>query len=88
MSDDLVETMNPEIRTYLNKFNSTLEPIKVMLRYKKDDLTYSDWIAFVERTQASILRNPDQYLGPELPEKESLDIIVKTIFRNFLDHVH
>ena len=80
--------MDPEIGTYLKKFNTSLEPIKIMLINKKDGLTHSDWLGFVERTKASIIRNPDQYLGPELPEQESLEVIVKTIFTNFLNNLN
>ncbi|HMI67056.1 MAG TPA: hypothetical protein VK517_13515 [Cyclobacteriaceae bacterium] len=77
--------MNPEIVLYKEQFNATLDPIKAMLIDKKNRLSYEDWRAFVDRTESSILRNPDQYLGSELPEQESLNFIVNGIFREFLD---
>jgi len=80
--------MDPEILTYKKQFNVTLEPFKVMLINRKETLAYHDWRALVERTESSILRNPDQYLGTELPEQESLAIIVKNIFQDFLDNLN
>ena len=80
--------MDPEIVTYKKQFNVTLEPIKVMLVDRKGTLGYHDWKALVERTEASILRNPDQYLGKELPEQESLNIIVKNIFEEFMENLN
>ena len=78
--------MDPEIVTYKKQFNVTLEPFKAMLINRKETLADHDWRALVERTESSILRNPDQYLGTELPEQESLTIIVRNIFRDFLDN--
>jgi hypothetical protein len=78
--------MNPEIITYKKQFNLILEPFKVMLMDRKETLAYQDWRALVERTESGILRNPDQYLGTELPEQESLAIIVKNIFQDFLEN--
>jgi hypothetical protein len=80
--------MNPEIITYKKQFNVTLEPIKVMLLDRKYTLEHTEWVALVERTESSILRNPDQYLGKELPEQESLNIIVKNIFEEFLHNLN
>lgn len=80
--------MNPEIATYKELFDKTLEPIKVMLLYRKDTLAHKEWMGFVERTKSSIMRNPDQYLGAELPEQESLNIIVTKIFDDFLGNLN
>ncbi len=80
--------MDPEIELYRKQFDMTLEPFKVMLKEKKQTLAYQDWRALVERTTSSILKNPDQYLGKELPEQESLNIIVKNIFEEFLGNLN
>ena len=80
--------MDPEIALYKKQFNVTLEPFKVMLINRKETLAYHDWRALVERTESSIINNPDQYLGAELPERESLTIIIKNIFEDFLDKLN
>jgi hypothetical protein len=80
--------MDPEIVMYKKQFNIALEPFKDMLMNRKATLAYPDWRALVERTESSILRNPDQYLGQELPEQESLNVIVKDIFEEFLGNLN
>ena len=81
-----MKPMDPEIELYKKQFDMTLEPFKAMLTERKQTLAYQDWRALVERTTSSILNNPDQYLGRELPEQESLNVIVKNIFKEFLSN--
>jgi len=76
--------MTNEITLFKTKFNRSLEPIKVMLVSRKDVLNEKDWDAFVKKTEGSIMRNPEQYLGRELPESEVLRAIVKEIFTEFV----
>jgi hypothetical protein len=80
--------MDPEIELYKKQFNVTLEPFKDMLIERKGTLAYRDWRALVERTESGILKNPDQYLGKDLPEEESLNVIVKNIFEEFLGNLN
>jgi len=76
--------MPEEIISFKMKFNRSLEPIKVMLISRKDELDEKAWSAFVEKTENSIIRHPEQYLGSELPQPKTLRIIVKTIFKEFV----
>ena len=76
--------MTDEITSIKMKFNRSLEPIKVMLVDKKAKLHKDDWTAFLEMTQDSIIRCPDQYLGADLPHPEILKTIVKEIFMDFI----
>ena len=76
--------MTAELKTHKLKFNRTLEPFKVMLVNRKTQLTHMDWIDLVNRTKEGILSQPDQYLGKELPDAETLSKIVDRIFVDFL----
>ena len=77
-----------EITEFKMKFNRSLEPIKVMLINRKEKLGQEDWLRFVELTKSSVIQNPDQYLGRELPQHEILTMIVQGIFDDFLRHVN
>lgn len=69
---------------YRRRFNIALEPIKVMLVNKKRTLTLVRWLGFVHRTKQSVMTNPDQYLGDQLPPKDVMEPIVSSIFSEFL----
>lgn len=76
--------MDRETAYYRRKFNTALEPIKVMLVNKKRTQTLSTWLAFVNKTKASVLLRPSEYLGENLPPKEVTDQIVDSLFSDFL----
>lgn len=76
--------MTPEIKTHKLKFNRTLEPFKVMLVNRRTQLAHLDWIDLVNRTKEGILSRPDQYLGKDLPDAETLAKVVDKIFVDFL----
>lgn len=76
--------MDRETAYYRRKFNTALEPIKVMLVNKKRTLTLATWLAFVNRTKSSVLSAPTEYLGENLPPKELTDQIVDSLFSDFL----
>jgi hypothetical protein len=76
--------MDRETAFYRRKFNTALEPIKVMLVNKKRTLTLATWMAFVNKTKASVLERPVEYLGDNLPEKELTSQIVDSLFSDFL----
>lgn len=69
---------------YKAKFNRALEPIKVMLVNRRGNLTKEQWLKFVDKTMISVIHHPDQYLGKEIPERETLVFIVKDIFKEFI----
>lgn len=76
--------MDRETAYYRRKFNTALEPIKVMLVNKKRTLTLATWMLFVNKTKESVLERPVEYLGANLPEKEITDSIVDSLFSDFL----
>lgn len=76
--------MDRETAYYRRKFNTALEPIKVMLVNKKRTQTLATWLAFVNRTKSSVLSRPTEYLGDNLPPKEKTDEIVDSLFSDFL----
>ena len=73
-----------EIKMYRAKFNRTLAPIKVMLVNRKGKLRTEEWLRLVELTQSRIILHPDQYLGRELPQQDTLVAVVMKIFDDFL----
>jgi hypothetical protein len=66
------------------KFNRSLEPIKVMMVKRKNDLSFNEWMSFVERTKVSIIAHPQEYLGVELPPKDGLVELIENIFKDFV----
>jgi hypothetical protein len=73
-----------ETAYYRRKFNTALEPIKVMLVSKKRTLTLATWLAFVNKTKSRVLSSPTEYLGEKLPEKDLTNEIVDSLFSDFL----
>jgi hypothetical protein len=76
--------MDRETAYYRRKFNTALEPLKVMLVNKKRTLTLQSWMAYVNKTKTSVLSSPAEYLGNQLPPKEMTDQIVDSLFSDFL----
>jgi hypothetical protein len=76
--------MDRDTTYYRRKFNTALEPIKVMLVNKKRTLTLATWMAYVNKTKASVLESPVEYLGDNLPAREVTNQIVDSLFSDFL----
>ena len=72
--------MTSDITLYKRMFHKSLEPFKVMLAGKRNEMNEQEWLAFVERTKESVIRHPDEYLGQELPPTNTLRLIVQDIF--------
>ena len=70
--------------SYEAQFNKWLDPFMVMLAARKNSLPLYDWLILVERTKNSIIQNPSQYLGHELPASEVIENSVSAIFSDFL----
>jgi hypothetical protein len=73
-----------ETAYYRRKFNTALEPIKVMLVNKKRTQTLQTWLLFVNKTKARVLSKPHEYLGDKLPPVEMTNEIVNSLFSDFL----
>jgi hypothetical protein len=77
--------MEEFLKTYKRKFNNTLSPIKAMLVSRRGTLPKAEWLSFVERTKESVINQPDQYLGRDLPDKIAVGLLVRAIFEEFLE---
>jgi hypothetical protein len=73
-----------ETAYYRRKFNTALEPIKVMLVNKKRTQTLATWVAYVNKTRTRVLESPMEYLGAKLPSVEMTNDIVNSLFSDFL----
>ena len=62
-----------------------LAPMFELLLYKRQKLSHEEWLAFVARTESSIIQSPQQFLGNDLPSKPIVDEAVKEIFIEFLE---
>lgn len=75
-----------EEKVYKRRFNSSLEPMKVMLVDLRRTLAPEAWMALVQRTRESVVRNPDQYIegSNDLPPGDDYQRIISLIFDEFL----
>jgi hypothetical protein len=71
-------------RSYKESFAIILEPMKAMLVNLEKSLSREEWLKFIDKTRLSIINNPEQYLGLDIPDHTSLGIIVSEIFDEFL----
>lgn len=82
---DLSWTVGMIFKYYKRRFRNALEPLFVMLIAKKKVLNKEEWQAMVNRTMHSILNNPTEFLGQNLPESPGqLRDILDDIFNQFL----
>ncbi|HCW08270.1 MAG TPA: hypothetical protein DGG95_12990 [Cytophagales bacterium] len=72
------------VQSYESLFNKYLDPFKAMLVYKKRSLSDDEWLSLVERIKNSIIQNPEQYLGRELPDHATIEETVSEIFTSFI----
>jgi hypothetical protein len=70
--------------SYEVQFNKWLDPFKAMLAQKKKRMQPNEWLEMVERTKNSIIQNPEQYLGRDLPVSTVIHETVTIIFADFL----
>jgi len=76
--------MDQELKTVRRKLNNALEPVKVMMMHQKRKMDREDWLRFVERTRASVLSHPYEYISFELGTESELAPLVVKIFDDFL----
>lgn len=69
-----------ETTLFRKKFHKSLEPFKVMLAGRRNEMSEQEWLGFVEKTKESVLGHPDEYLGQELPPPKTIRLIVQDIF--------
>ena len=75
--------MSTAFKYYKRKFKNSLEPLLVMLVARKADLTPGRWNSLVLKTAGSILNNPSEYLGTEMPDYALVCDILHDIFEQF-----
>jgi len=66
------------------EFQVRLLPVMDLLDHKRSVLPHEDWIAFTGRTKTSIVNNPIQFLGQDLPDKEITTELVESIFSEYI----
>lgn len=81
---DYSEYMIFETKDLELHLNTAIEPFKIMLIDRKGELSNDDWLNLVNRTKEGILTQPDQYIGKELPEADTLKMVVEKFFCDFL----
>ena len=77
--------MTPELINYKQTFRIMLLPMMELFEHKKTILTPDQWIKFIGETKSSIISNPEQFLGKDLPNKLLIGQIVGEIFADFLE---
>lgn len=70
-------------KKFKTKFRYALKPVFAMLVAKQREMDPSDWKEFLKKTHDNILRNPTEFLGSELPEKDLMTDILEEIFKEF-----
>jgi hypothetical protein len=71
-------------KKYKTKFRYTLQPLFALLLYKRKQLQSPSWLELCQKTKQSILNNPLEFLGDDLPEKNLMEDIVEEIFVEFV----
>jgi hypothetical protein len=66
------------------KINNQLNPIKVMLMNRKQNMSKEDWLNLVTNTRRSILDHPSQYIYKDWDENLPIEIVIDQIFDEFL----
>ncbi|RAV99996.1 hypothetical protein [Pseudochryseolinea flava] len=61
-------------------FAAALRPFLEMIEHKKRRMDLTDWKVYVNRLIDAIINNPEQYLGQNLPSRETTTTIVLEIF--------
>lgn len=77
--------MTIELRFHKRKFNTSLEPIKIMLGKKRGSLSHDEWLGLVNKTKNAIISEPDQYLDTVLPSSETVQMLIDDIFEQFIN---
>lgn len=48
-------------------------------------LSVGEWLDLVQKTKESILTDPAEFLGPDLPEEQLLRDAIDSVFQGFLE---
>ena len=61
-------------------FAATLRPFLEMLEHQRRVMHAADWKAHVNKFLIAIVNNPEQYLGQNLPPRETTTTLILEIF--------
>lgn len=70
-------------KKYKTRFRYALKPVFAMLVSREKNLDTHSWSMLTHRTFESILRNPAEYLGQDLPDENLMRDILDEIFVEF-----
>lgn len=70
---------------YKSLFRDNLEPFLSMLENLQPRRSPQEWKAMVSRIRSGISRDPQQYLGSDLPPRPEVIKIVDAIFEDFFN---
>lgn len=70
-------------KKYKTRFRYALKPVFAMLISKEKEMGSAEWTEFLKRTHDNIIRNPSEFLGPDLPERNLMADILDEIFKEF-----
>jgi hypothetical protein len=70
-------------KKYKTKFRYSLKPVFAMLASRQKEMNSEEWMVLTQRTCENILKNPIDFLGTDLPEKDLTRDIVDEIFSEF-----
>jgi hypothetical protein len=71
-------------KRYKARFRFALKPFFVMINDKRKDMPYDQWKEFIDQTRNSVLANPVDFLGDDLPEKSLMRDVLDDLFDEFL----
>jgi hypothetical protein len=76
--------MGIRFKRYKSKFRFALKPFFVMISDKRKDMSESEWRELIRQTQISVLTNPVDFLGDDLPDPNLMRDVLDEIFAEFL----
>jgi hypothetical protein len=79
--------MAKQVQDYKVLFTSALRPFIEMFEHQRRGMDPIDWRDHVNRVLMAVVNNPEQYLGQNLPPKETTTTIVLEIFNDLTQGV-
>lgn len=76
--------MGAIFKFYKRKFRNALEPVFVMLIDKKRQMQADEWSELIAHVTTRILKNPEEFLGADLPGHDLMCDILYEIFEQFI----
>jgi predicted solute-binding protein len=70
-------------KKYKTRFRYALKPVFAMLASRQKEMEPGPWSDLLTKTRESIVNNPAEFLGPDLPEKQLMLDILEEIFKEF-----